>query len=942
MHAYSAPLLDDQHWATLSALTSFDNEAAVEHLLVMPLLEALGFVRTDIAQKVPVTFISGTKRGRPFEADFVTYSGALHDRDTSLMVVEVKALNKPLEDAREQGESYAFQLRAPVLLVTNGKLLQVWQLQVSQESTLVLEIAVTALMARRAELERAISKQALLHHAESLAFKKLTPTTNFSAYERAELARTQGPAIPRRLKAERGEVVNSTALLESCSAGALIIGPSGYGKTVLSQQLLTAAIKNRWTTPNAPVVADIPLIDFAQSEYSVMEFFCHRVTAQQPEVTLASVEKAARDHGVVVVCDGLEYVSHDQLPSVESRLRLFKRDFPSGQLFVFSRATVPVSLSLMRLTLEPLNGEERHMLALAVTGKEFFLWRMPKLLQDLGEVPLLLRRIIEFHVERNTFPSRLEDLFEHWLSQLRNGLAGTPAAKARLDSALLSIARELAYRRMSAGDALAVVVAAGFGSDSFDDLVHSGAVVLTESSISIVHDSLGDYLRARALTGLPYEAFRDSLTQMSIQDDSMLPVLLVVMTQDRAYRQLVWKRLETLSLHRYIDTIRFGQASDQQFSIQHQETVPFFLADMIEGIEAMLRGFIPDISSSIRAILAHTLIPVDAITLRGDIDLTGQPEFVYTIAPSVSGISGVEHGFPSNEHWWSSTNLKLAEVGQDGGRYMAACAVRDALTEVILRRTFRGGAVLANERALGRLRKLNREYGWPLAPDDSLPAILDRLLPHADKFVSQSPWRSDSDFTIQSVIDDLNTLVRAGHKTLDWWWLPFGSNEQEIFTDPTQAKAYLRAHYSRVTALYAEIVRASFGRVATAFPFFNAMPFRWEILIKSQPSAMSSHHIRWQWMPVANESEAEPLCFFENETPEGLFNAESLRSRLRAELARFDRHLGDNYVFGGSGGFPGPDASSLNRQNATETSAMAKAAEMIANDVKALFRELPS
>lgn len=55
-------------------------------------------------------------------------------------MVEVKTPGTPLDDAREQGESYAFVLRTPVLLVTDGLRLHIWQVQQTGESLLILDI----------------------------------------------------------------------------------------------------------------------------------------------------------------------------------------------------------------------------------------------------------------------------------------------------------------------------------------------------------------------------------------------------------------------------------------------------------------------------------------------------------------------------------------------------------------------------------------------------------------------------------------------------------------------------------------------------------------------------------------------------------------------------------------------------------------------------------
>jgi predicted type IV restriction endonuclease len=101
----------EKFWDTVTSLPLTANEAVVEQRIVLPLLEALGYDSTDIVPKQSVALFQGTKRGRPFEADFIVYSSVLHNRDTSLIVVEAKAPGVSLEKALEQGESYAMALR---------------------------------------------------------------------------------------------------------------------------------------------------------------------------------------------------------------------------------------------------------------------------------------------------------------------------------------------------------------------------------------------------------------------------------------------------------------------------------------------------------------------------------------------------------------------------------------------------------------------------------------------------------------------------------------------------------------------------------------------------------------------------------------------------------------------------------------------------------------
>jgi hypothetical protein len=68
-----------------------DSEADVELRVIEPLLEALGYDRNkDLSRGYTIRFGEGRK-GRPHEADYVVFDGTVHDRNTSLIVVEAKA-----------------------------------------------------------------------------------------------------------------------------------------------------------------------------------------------------------------------------------------------------------------------------------------------------------------------------------------------------------------------------------------------------------------------------------------------------------------------------------------------------------------------------------------------------------------------------------------------------------------------------------------------------------------------------------------------------------------------------------------------------------------------------------------------------------------------------------------------------------------------------------
>jgi type I site-specific restriction endonuclease len=175
-------------WASVAALPS-GNEAEVERRIVVPLLEALGYDDGDIRSKHPVIFHEG-RRGRKPEADFVVFYGPIQSRDTSLLVVEAKAPGEDLHIARLQAESYASKLRAPFILITDGRDVEIWQLQLTSESHCALKVQVECIGEKRGELETLLSKEAMYQYCQSLLYKKIVPMVgDLASYAVAEINR---------------------------------------------------------------------------------------------------------------------------------------------------------------------------------------------------------------------------------------------------------------------------------------------------------------------------------------------------------------------------------------------------------------------------------------------------------------------------------------------------------------------------------------------------------------------------------------------------------------------------------------------------------------------------------------------------------------------------------------------------------------------------------
>lgn len=130
------------HWlATLPDLT-YRNEVEVESKLIVPLLHHLGHPADQWQQRVKIDVPVG-RNTHTGEADFVVREP--NGRVT--LIVEAKAPAAPLDAAAQaQARSYAYALNAPRYLLTNGRLLQLWQRGVV-EDVIIVECAVAELAA---------------------------------------------------------------------------------------------------------------------------------------------------------------------------------------------------------------------------------------------------------------------------------------------------------------------------------------------------------------------------------------------------------------------------------------------------------------------------------------------------------------------------------------------------------------------------------------------------------------------------------------------------------------------------------------------------------------------------------------------------------------------------------------------------------------------------
>ena len=118
-------------WLQSLDLTDLSNEAEVESKFVIPLFQKLGFPDSVRRDKHPLITYRPGRRGRKPEIDLIYFSvsePSEQTSSTSLVIVEAKEPGKrELAEDIAQAKFYSYYLKAPFLVITNGRQLKVLQ-----------------------------------------------------------------------------------------------------------------------------------------------------------------------------------------------------------------------------------------------------------------------------------------------------------------------------------------------------------------------------------------------------------------------------------------------------------------------------------------------------------------------------------------------------------------------------------------------------------------------------------------------------------------------------------------------------------------------------------------------------------------------------------------------------------------------------------------------
>lgn len=917
-------------------------EANVELRLVIPLLHSLGYENEDIDSKFPVVFQEG-RLGRKPEADLVCFYGPIHNRDTSLLVVEAKKPGEALPDGKAQGESYAANLRAPLLMLTNGEALEVWQLQSTQESVRVLNISVSSLTAERGNIERILSKAAVYNYCRTLHVKTiLEASTDYGQYETAELKRLllHEAGIKRTLRrgaAEQGSAcIETDCLLAECPSGAIIIAPSGHGKTTLARQLIVQAVEERWRAKRPSLPFDLPLADLEQSGLSAMAFMHQRLEAHCPGVTSAALATMLREHGATIVCDMFDRTTGEFQKKISAELVNLLRDYPRVQLFVFSRAALKPAIPLPSLELELLSDEQMFELEKTIlSGNSTRLYSvigmMPPTLRALCNNPLLLRLAIVHWMRENDFPRKIESLFQSWLENVLETEPSDYASAIYREQALTLLAQATTDAPIAGLQAIALFKEHELPSGVLNELLGCGAVCSSGSVIEVQHQALADYLRAKAAASQTDDEIASILPGLSFPNDSFFPILLMAQLRTRRMQSLLWKRLSKLKLDVYFDALRYRfDLSSELEQLEDIKLSEEYLSDLLDGIEELLNGSFPEL----REAVLENLVGDGNATLAATGCVRARPSVLsYKLHAQEHDGDRVRVAEPTFPGMLRGVYLDLARYRIDSARLLGATLLRDAVFDAVRHLQLKGGPIWAAERLIGRVRYLADQHDVALGLTDSFDNLEALLRPHADAWVSDGIFSGQERFSIQSLLDDIATLRAVGFTRLDPWWLHLGWDDTASLQSEEVIRAVLDEECRRVQQVYGEIVQATFPTLASRMCHFTALPIRWKLTVLRRERSTT---VYFRWLPVESWSGAgADVTFADQSAPASDYN-ETIDA-----LARLKRPNSRVTHLGGFKPLSSHDGRQWNGHFDGATPVTHEVCSMLRDDLQQIFNALP-
>lgn len=794
--------MSDSFWNGLRAL-SFSTEADVEVQLVLPLLTALGFGQGEIAAKPPLKCVS--TKGRKPEADFVVFAGGLQTKDSSLITVEVKKPGEDLDGAKLQAEFYAAWFRTPFLLSTNGERLEIWQMQISRESSCVLSSAVDQL--DRGQVEYVLSRSGVLAHCDTLQIKVIKlddlELDDFIEAQSERLMRILPPhALERYVRGplpSEASVVSAGDLLDLCKPGALVQGGAGVGKTTLALQLSGLALERlQADVPNARLPVHVFLPDVAALAQDLLAYVYDRVAAHIPSLvsfaTFASL--VLRKGRLLLLLDGYDRLSEESRATVQASLRAFEADFPSCQFVLFGRTGSNLDPHIPKFKLSRFSEVEvdsfldcAYLVDAQAVGHLATRMRRNAHWRQVSCWPYFANKMIEYFQLKGSLPSSVGEIMSDWLDTILLAATRSNTKSFCLRKGLVEISKELATGVVDVPKA-ASLVRDDDGCVYLDRLIDAGILVRQGSVVELEHELLGSYLLATAIGVSDDVGFMRAF--FSTVGTKRHEGILLFMQEELTtwpLQSVFWSALCDTSLVAYHRCLKHGSPIWPRDTSRRGKEM--FLAEVLKGRnEIATRWFDPLYDDEWAAVGIVGFVPDDYSEVRFHFQRSAAP--VQLTSP--------EGATTGNCYFYLL-----------GGPYVTVSGPREIGVKVFLRDLkkriavgdLRGGVVWTQERVTHAIYELGGDDSRPIAE------LLEEL-------------RSGHLFAPDEVQGDLETLVSSGFSRANDWALPPSDLSPDpnwnmwLWTDlysDNQLVEYVRVLFERVHAAYREVATCSFPKL---------------------------------------------------------------------------------------------------------------------------------
>ncbi|HSC88600.1 MAG TPA: hypothetical protein VLC09_15060, partial [Polyangiaceae bacterium] len=597
------------------------------------------------------------------------------------------------------------------------------------------------------------------------------------------------------------------------------------------------------------------------------DFLTNRIHAHCPGIDGHAVRALLRRQGLVLLGDAFDRLSPDSRATFSARLRVLLRDAPRAQVFLSTRPGLLPDVELPVLLLEELDPSQQRALVGTDEMRRRRYHGLSSFHQRLATHPLLLTRMLASPEPPKGNAEGILPLFEGWFGEITS--SRSPETHATREAALHVLANATAGSPLSTRTAARTLKDAGYPAGTLDDLNECGALAWQQETVEIVHEALADYIRARFIAELDETEQAKCVDSLKTNEGSFLPVLLAALLPTRTMQNRLWRRIGEENLEVLAGALRFkGDTSSELANLPPALATEAFLSDVLDGVTFPLLAYFAPIRREVCSLLCGE--HAEHLGVVGRLD-SGHLNYRYVAKSPESAevqVSGILRR--------PLRYVKLQGLGfrTDEGMRLGMTDLRKALKKLVDHQLLDGGPIWTEELAIGRLRLLEKQTGFPFR-ERPISELCDDLATREG---------STDTTSIDEIVALLERLRSTGHeRPLDLWWdatTPTMTNDE--------AKVWrIGEHFRRLQLAYAEVVEHSLGTLKASLATFPALPVRYNLLLV-QSQANTMERLFHDASPAQTWEGAGADVSFAAEPPDRL--PWDTSSERRARFTRAGRH----------------------------------------------------